>query len=204
MLLTRSQKEDPEQFDDAYLIAAPTFLGYSFNPASFWYLYSKQKLEAMVVEVSNTFDEKRMYFLRDMNDASDNSTAGNLTAKWAKDFHVSPFNSRKGSYGMTSLDPFQSPSAGEKISNSIQLYSSKNALKIVARIVSSSPAIDPSTMSSWNIFIFIASWWWVGMVTFPRILREAAKLFFRRGLSVWYRPEVQKDSIARNATKEEL
>ena len=202
--LTRIQNEDPEQFDDAYLIAAPTFLGYSFNPASFWYLYNKRRLEAMIVEVSNTFDEKRMYFLRDTTDPSDTSTASSLTARWAKDFHVSPFNSRKGSYGMTSLDPFNAPPAGEKISNSIQLYSSKNALKIVARIVSSAPAIDPSTMGGQDILAFLVSWWWVGFVTFPRIVREAAKLFFRRGLSVWYRPEVRKESIGRHATQEEL
>ena len=158
----------------------------------------------MIVEVSNTFDEKRMYFLRDTEGTSDNSTADGLNAKWAKDFHVSPFNSRKGSYGINSLDPFKFPSKGEEISNSIQLYSSKNALKIIARIVSSSPAIDPSTMNSWDTFVFLSSWWWVGFVTFPRIVREAAKLFFRRGLSVWYRPEVLKESMGRRATTEEL
>ena len=157
----------------------------------------------MIVEVSNTFDEKRMYFLRDKGDALGNSTIGGLAADWEKDFHVSPFNSRKGSYGITSVDPFYHPSAGEKFCNNIQLYSSKNALKIVARVVSSSPARDPSTMSSYDTYVFLASWWWVGFMTFPRIIREAAKLFFRRRLSVWYRPEVQKESIARDVTKDE-
>ena len=201
-VLTKIQKENPEEFDDAYLITAPTFLGYSFNPASFWYLYSKQKLRAMIVEVSNTFDEKRMYFVRDVRNASDSSTT--LVANWEKDFHVSPFNSRKGSYGVKSLDPFHPPLMGEKFSNTIQLYSSKHASKILARVSSSSPAVDPSTMSNWDTFMFLGSWWWVGFMTFPRIVREAAKLFFWRRLSVWYRPEVQKDSMGRHATQDEV
>ena len=154
----------------------------------------------MVVEVSNTFDEKRMYFVRNETTSDDTAT---LTANWDKDFHVSPFNSRKGSYGLKSLDPFHAPLSGEKFDNSIQLYSSKHAQKIFARVSSTPSGIDPSTMTSWSTFKFIASWWWVGFVTFPRIVREAAKLFFKRKLSVWYRPEVTKHSIGRHATKDE-
>jgi hypothetical protein len=45
----------------AYLVTAPRFLGYSFNPVSFWYLYNRDKqLCMMVLEVNNTFDERRM------------------------------------------------------------------------------------------------------------------------------------------------
>ena len=40
-------------------------------------------------------------------------------------------------------------------------------------------------------------------MTFPRILREAGKLFWRRGLHVWYRPEVLESSIGRNETEDE-
>jgi DUF1365 family protein len=46
------------------LITAPKLLGYSFNPVSFWYLYSAdRKLSAMILEVNNTFDERHIYFL---------------------------------------------------------------------------------------------------------------------------------------------
>jgi DUF1365 family protein len=39
-------------------------LGYAFNPVSFYYLYSADKtLKAMLLEVNNTFDEKRLYFM---------------------------------------------------------------------------------------------------------------------------------------------
>jgi hypothetical protein len=46
---------------------------------------------------------------------------------------------------------------------------------------------------------FLVLWWWVGLVTYPRIVLEAGKLFFRRKLHVWFRPEPLKTSIGRHA-----
>ena len=201
------------------------FLGYAFNPVSFWYLYSNEmQLKAMVLEVNNTFDERRMYLLKGTSrpeaeaSAIQEATAGDetgmkpseprytgrFTDAWVKDFHVSPFNSRKGSYALSAYDPFLlGQSRPSPINNTITLSSSKDHPKLIARIFSTGPAIDPSEMSLWSKLRFIASWWWVGFVTFPRIVREAGKLFFRRKLHVWFRPEVLKDSIGRMETTRE-
>ena len=166
----------------------------------------------MILEVNNTFDERRIYFLKDSspderNEADHPVVPSSATFKntWSKDFHVSPFNSRKGSYALSAQDPFapQLSSVG-KIDNTITLISSKSHAKLVARIFSTQPSIDPSQISFWARLRFIASWWWVGFVTFPRIVREAGKLFFRRKLHVWYRPEVLKGSIGRRATSDEM
>lgn len=206
------QNEDPANYAYAYLITAPRFLGYSFNPVSFWYLYNDAlELKAMILEVNNTFDERRMYLLKDSeSDAINHQSNGNGAAsgkfanKWTKDFHVSPFNSRKGSYSLVALDPFSSGlNRKGPVDNTITLSSSKDHPKLVARIFSTSNALNPSTVTRWDAFKFVLSWWWVGLVTFPRIVREAGKLFFRRKLHVWYRPEVSKDSIGRTATQEE-
>jgi len=226
-----SQHESPEDYAHAYLVTAPRFLGYSFNPVSFWYLYGENKdLKAMILEVNNTFDERRMYFLKDSGldyaesderDAtSTNGTLGNgkgegrasfggkpadkFASTWPKDFHVSPFSSRKGAYSLSAIDPFAPHFSGKgQVNNSITLSSSKQHSKLVARVFSTSDSIDPCTLSVWDTRKFLAVWWWVGFVTFPRIVREAAKLFFRRKLHVWYRPEVLKESIGRNATSNE-
>ncbi|MCJ1387982.1 hypothetical protein MMC18_000825 [Xylographa bjoerkii] len=181
----------------------------------------------MVLEVNNTFDERRMYLLKGTSDPEaesfvvqqavtidgtsmkpleppEPSNTGRFTDAWVKDFHVSPFSSRKGSYALSAYDPFfLSQSRPRTINNTITLSSSKDHPKLVARIFSTGPAIDPSEMSLWFKIRFIASWWWVGFVTFPRIVREAGKLFFRRKLHVWYRPEVLKDSIGRTETVRE-
>ena len=187
----------------------------------------------MILEVNNTFDERRLYFLKDTNSAvSDpeidtledgdflpngskelllleednpsNKSNARFTNTWGKDFHVSPFNSRKGSYALSANDPFFPYLSGNgQVNNTITLSSSKNHPKLVARVFSTQPTIDPSNLTFWTTLSFVTSWWWVGFVTFPRIVREAAKLFFRRRLHVWFRPEVLKDSIGRQGTKDE-
>ena len=222
----KSQGEHPNDYPLAYLLTAPRFLSYSFNPVSFWYLYDRGKqLKAMILEVNNTFDERRMYFLKDSDKGTEPPLQVNqpcekgdlplqpsnpvtlpakFTNTWQKDFHVSPFNSRKGSYRLSALDPF-APSLTNPgfINNTITLNSSKAHAKLVARIFSTDPSIDPSLMTLWQKVRFIMSWWWVGFVTFPRIVREAGKLFFRRKLHVWYRPEVLRESIGRKETARE-
>lgn len=188
----------------------------------------------MILEVNNTFDERRMYFLKNTddkginkdpvstNDESEgercdspekpapievyrtNQSSAIFVNKWAKDFHVSPFNSRKGSYTLNAYDPFFSEMSGKRpVNNTITLSSSKGHVKLVARIFSTKGSIDPSSLSRWESLRFVAAWWWVGFVTFPRIVREAGKLFFRRKLHVWFRPEVLEDSIGRRETADE-
>jgi DUF1365 family protein len=185
----------------------------------------------MVLEVNNTFGERRMYFLKpesspveelegekEKEDAIRGSPCDPIisslpitttkpkrfTNSWPKDFHVSPFNSRKGTYSLSAQDPF-SPlmSADGSVDNTITLSSSKAHAKLVARVFSSGPAINPSTMTVRQKVTFILSWWWVGLVTFPRIVREAGKLFFKRKMHVWFRPEPLKESMARTATSNE-
>ncbi|EXF76641.1 hypothetical protein CFIO01_13548 [Colletotrichum fioriniae PJ7] len=241
-----SQGADPAQYPNAYLVTAARFLGYHFNPVSFWYLYSRDReLTAMVLEVNNTFDERRMYFLTtdavpseqrlDVDrgtqdgiaaesasqeaDAESPAAAAKKTQKqqirmtktWPKDFHVSPFNSRKGSYALSATDFFPPPPPADgaggaagtdyeyTLDSTITLSSSKHHPKIVARLFNSAPAIDPATMTSLQKLVFLARWWWVGFVTFPRIVKEAAILSLRKGLHVWFRPEPLKESIGRKA-----
>lgn len=187
----------------------------------------------MILEVNNTFDERRMYFLKGSEpgngisgDKYENPVFGNgnqngshgqnspiesipgrFAKSWPKDFHVSPFNSRKGTYSLSASDPFfprlSSRAGAALVNNTITLSSSKQHPKLIARVYSSSESIDPYKLKRWTTFKLIAAWWWVGFVTFPRIVREAGKLFFRRKLHVWFRPEVLKDSIGRNETEDE-
>ncbi|OTB15002.1 hypothetical protein K445DRAFT_75422 [Daldinia sp. EC12] len=215
-----SQGIEASKYPYAYFVTAAKFLGYHFNPVSFWYLYSADKhLTAIILEVNNTFDERRMYFLTTENtieslEASKNNPIGEvwsaqevdhpnpLRQTWPKDFHVSPFNSRKGTYSLAAHDPLLPSMDGHgPINNTINLMSSKNHTKLIARILSEGDAIDPSKMTFFQKFKFLYSWWWVGFVTFPRIVKEATVLFFQRKLHVWYRPEPLKTSIGRHADK---
>lgn len=176
-------------------------------------------LTGMVIEVNNTFDERRMYLLtpqeatkaelegaehRPAEHECSSVNSPVFKQQWPKDFHVSPFNSRKGAYSLLAHDPLRALADGQSpIDSTITLKSSKGHGKIVARLVSKGRAVDPSCMSFPQKVAFLASWWWVGFVTFPRIVREAARLWFQKKLHVWYRPEPLKESMGRNADSAE-
>jgi hypothetical protein len=165
----------------------------------------------MLLEVNNTFDERRMYLLRttegQKSDDDSPTTPSNKQIKngrfknaWAKDFHVSPFNSRKGYYKLSAVDPVKH----ERIDNTIVLKSSKDHVKLITRIFSEGPSFDPNQLSTLDKGVFLLKWFWVGFATFPRILKEAAVLLFRRKLHVFFRPEVLSTSIGRNPTSDEI
>lgn len=195
----------------AYLVTAPRILGYSFNPVSFWYLYTKDNhLNVMVLEVNNTFDERRMYLLRSTpaEEVEIEETQAETTQKfkntWAKDFHVSPFNSRKGFYSLSASDAFVNPGSPPKFDNTIVMKSSKEHAKIIARVFCDGEPIKPTIAGFWNVLRFMMRWGLVGFFTFPRILKEASNLFFKRKLHVWLRPEVLPTSLGRMATSLEV
>lgn len=203
---------DPAAYPHAYLVTAARFLGYHFNPVSFWYLYDANKtLAAMILEVNNTFGERHMYFLTREMSADDkvrDGTAKLFKQKWPKDFHVSPFNSRQGSYELLANDPLAPSMEGTgPLSATLVLRSSQDHSKIVASLTSERRgagdarpyAFDPAAMSVWQRTVFIASWFWVGFVTFPRIVRQAGTLFFSKRLQVWFRPEPLARSMSRVA-----
>ncbi|KAA8623428.1 hypothetical protein A1F94_003522 [Pyrenophora tritici-repentis] len=203
----------------AYLVTAPRFLGYAFNPVSFWYVYdAEHQLKKMILEVNNTFGERRMYLLDGSSSPTSptmpnaqplsraeehepqlpNGAKSKFTDVWMKDFHVSPFNSRKGSYSLKALNPFPFVSYEDPmIDNTITLKSSKDHGKLVARLYSTGKSLDPDQLGIFGTMRFVLSWWWVGLVTFPRIIREAGKLFFKKKLHVWFRPEVLTTSVGR-------
>jgi DUF1365 family protein len=200
-----SQGVQATEWKEAYLVTAPSVLRYTFNPVSFWYIYGlDDRLSMMILEVNNTFDERRMYLLKSdqpesQENTDDDTTALTFNQTWNKDFHVSPFNSRKGSYTLKASDPFANP-ASIKVSNTITLLSSKSHPKLVARVFSTAPAIDPQELGRLQRYKFLWSHTFTGFLTFPRILYQAAQLYFAHGLNVWYRPEVQQNSIGRRAT----
>ncbi|KAH0347227.1 DUF1365-domain-containing protein, partial [Aureobasidium melanogenum] len=210
----RGEGVQDEAWSFAYLVTAPKFLGYSFNPVSFWYIYDSSKhLVMMVLEVNNTFGERRLYLLKAEEKATDDSVpdgfeapakATKFTNSWAKDFHVSPFNSRKGTYSLTAADPVAALKSGSKVlDNLVVLNSSQAQAKLVARVYSDNDYMDPKAMRSSQTIKTLASWFWVGFLTFPRILTQAYKLYFKRKLHVWFRPEVLASSISRTHTSSE-
>jgi DUF1365 family protein len=72
-----------------YLLTHLRYLGYCFNPVSFYYCYDRQdRLAVMMAEVSNTFGDAHNYWLWEANERS---TANAKRYQCPKVLHVSPF-----------------------------------------------------------------------------------------------------------------
>lgn len=200
---------DPRDYPHAYLITAARFAGYNFNPVSLWYLYSPHKiLSAVILEVNNTFDERRPYILlRDVTDESRHTTHDQrlqITGTRVKDFHVSPFNSREGYYSVLTSDPLGPGMDGCRgIDVTITLNSSKGQPQLVASLRSEGPAVDPAFLGPLSKLNFVARWFWVGFITLPRIFWQAAILLYRRNLDMWNKPEPLLGTLGRHATSVE-
>ncbi|KAK5987271.1 hypothetical protein PT974_11395 [Cladobotryum mycophilum] len=202
-----SQGANPTDYPYAFLVTAPKFLWYQFNPVSFWYLYSADKtLSAILLEVNNTFDERRAYLvLRDSETAGPTTeTLDRMKGRWKKDFHLSPFSSRDGSYTMRSSDPLGRNMEGfQGIDVTINYLSSKGTPKVIGRLVSEGQHIEASDMSLFQKLRFVSAWFWVGFMTVPRIFHQAITLLLKRNLYVWFQPMPMKDTIARHADRTE-
>lgn len=77
------------------LLTQPRFLGYWFNPVSFWMVIEGNDLCAVIAEVNNTFGQRHSYLLAQSGFAPI-TAAARLTAR--KVFHVSPFQDVAGEY----------------------------------------------------------------------------------------------------------
>ena len=137
----------------------------------------------MVAEVNNTFDERRVCILPadPTIDPSfkDKATVPNgvrsdvetqredFKHTFPKDFHVSPVDSRKGTYVLVARDVARHipRKLGQSqwvetplIDIKANLLSSKGHVKLITRLYSAGPSIDPYTMSCLDFGGFLALW----------------------------------------------
>ena len=121
---------------------------------------------------------------------------------WKKDFHVSPFNPRNGEYSLYSRHPISSPSGKNLgVENNITLISAEKRAKMVARMNTTGAAVNIAQASAMEWACILARWWYTGLLTFPRVLMQAAKLYFAGRLPIWIRPEVEPGTLPRAATQ---
>ena len=89
-----SQNDISDCDGEVWLHTYPRVFGYAFKPVSFWYCHTTDgDLRAVVVEVNNTFGERHIYLLRDVQLG--------VTQDREKVFHVSPFCAVQGAYRFT-------------------------------------------------------------------------------------------------------
>ncbi|KAJ6071175.1 hypothetical protein N7499_009189 [Penicillium canescens] len=137
-MFLKSQGLQAQEFPHAYLFSVPRFLWWQKSAISYWYLYSpSRELTAMIMEINNSFYEKRNVFFRlngddHVLDASESTEEKvyNVTTKgghelhelhfisskprskhykgsWEKLIFASPFEKVEGSMAASFVDPLQ-------------------------------------------------------------------------------------------------
>ncbi len=149
-----------------FLMTQLRYLGYVFNPISFFYCYNREgKLEMVLSEVNNTFGETHNYWL---HEGCRIPTVGGFRYRTGKAFHVSPFLPMELGYEFNFTDPAEATTVHIGVSESGQ------------------PKFDASmtlTRKDWNEANLLRS-----LIRFPfttlmvvwRIHWQAAKLLWKR------------------------
>jgi len=127
---------------EIYLITMPRFLGYAFNPVSFWLCYDKeQALRAVLCEVNNTFKEHHFYLCHHEDQRAIEKDDW-LEAE--KIFHVSPFIKRDGHY------KFRFAINDQKVGIWIDLFDAQAQKKLLTSVIGDNQNLDETTI--WRAF----------------------------------------------------
>ena len=167
------------------LITSARCWNYVFNPVSFYYCYNAAgHLRCAVAEVNNTFDERHLYIL-----PGTEPTPATQPAHFeaAKAFHVSPFNDLKGTYA------FQFSPPGADLAIDVNIVRDG---KVVFR---SRLAGQPIPFTPDNLRRTLLRYPLTTFLTYPRIVAQAARLYFQKKLPFFTKPVPQSPMTIRVA-----
>ncbi len=156
------------------LVTSARYFNYIFNPVSFFYCYDNdENLNCIIVQVNNTFKEMHLYLL---TTPAGQGEDGHLEFEAEKQFHVSPFFPRRGQYKFLLTSP------GTQIDNTIR-YLADGQLSLVARIHGKAQRLTAKSLGRIILAHPVSA-----ALTMPRILWQAAKLYWQKRLPVYERP----------------
>lgn len=173
------------------LVTTARYFNYVFNPVSFFYCYNaRQTLVLILAYVSNTFGESHIYLLQKPHQRTGSDQ---LHFETSKNFHVSPFFDRQGTYR------FAFKPLATKLAINIALV--KDEQPVFTATLSG----KAQTLSSTSLIQLLGRYPLTALATMPRILWEANKLYFLRRLTVYKRPLAQSDfTIQKKSTATRL
>ncbi len=158
--------------EKVFLQTMPSFLGYAFNPVSFWYCFKSDKLDAILCEVNNTFGERHYYWIHD----SKHSVLMNWFQS-KKEFHVSPFFQIDGYY------QFRFQIDEQKYHTDIQYFNSSGQISLITWI--DTKILEPN---NFNIKMLLGKYGLLILMVTIRIHYQAMKLFWKK-VKFYSKPE---------------
>lgn len=164
-----------EEIGRVELVTTARFLGYVFNPASFFYCYSRDgRLAATAAQVNNTFGETHFYVTPVSAECA--AAGGAARFETEKAFHVSPFFDRKGAY------EFKYSPSGDRLEIHVNLKKEGEYALVSYMKGEGRPLTAPNllaTLAAYPLTVFL---------TLPRIHWQAVKLYFGKKLPVYSKP----------------
>ncbi len=162
-----------EKYSTVKMITTLRVFKHTFNPVIFYYcLDSENNIVYHVAEVHNTFGEGHLYILKD----GKRSRVGTEYLV-PKEFHVSPFNKVEGDYN------FHFSRLKEKLDVRINVSKDKKNF-FYARISGNAQKITKYTLVK-----LIMKYPFRTLLVIPKILAEAAKLYYVKNLDIIDKPE---------------
>lgn len=163
------------------------YLGFCFNPVSFYYCYSKdQTLEAIVAEITNTpWNERHAYVLKCEETHELQNKIQNFV--FQKDFHISPFLPMQQKYNWS----FSQPSLETKDYDNgllLSVHMENFGLEGSQKIFDATMLLKSRKLSFWNVFMTVAAFPLLTFKTFAAIYIQA--LFLKlKGIPFYSHPK---------------
>ena len=192
--------------DTVYLVTSARFLNYAFNPVCFYWMFREENLLGCMAEVNNTFGEKHVYPLigadipQDIADATqlerlgvNNSTFFPAEYRSPKKFHVSPFMDLTGEYHFSFEDIRKQLDVTVGLFHGDQKFFEAN-LTEEHRV----PLSDKALLNTALTRPFTAH------ITLPRILWEARKIHFGKGIRYYPKQAPISTMTIRHNTRPKL
>lgn len=178
------QRDQAHNIQRVMLVTMCRMFNYCFNPVSFYFCYDgNQKLVSVLAEVNNTFGERHFYVLDQVDAGSSESRP--MRAQHDKQFHVSPFFDRKGDYEFTFFD------LKDRLDIRINLRRDGKRV-LITRLWGHSRALETAGLTK-----VLVSYPLNTILTVPRITWQAAKLYFKKRLPVYSKPNPSSEMTLR-------
>jgi cyclopropane-fatty-acyl-phospholipid synthase len=166
------QRDDIQR---VHLITTARYFGYAFNPVNFYLAFTAaDRLVAAAAEVNNTFGDRHLYLLDEVEQDDDGFRIRN---RQPKAFHVSPFMDMEGEYR------FEIAAGHGQVELHVDLWRDGRPVLQARLNGAGRPLTSRDLLHTLVRFPFNA------LLTMPRILKHAAILYYKKNLPVFARPE---------------
>jgi DUF1365 family protein len=164
--------------EEVWLQTLPRMFGYAFNPVNFWFCKRAGGLEAVLVEVNNTFGERHFYWIEPKTEISDSQW---FEAK--KCFHVSPFFPVEGFYRFR----FRLSDASSRVD--INYHAPDGALRLSTWVEGKLGILEER-----SVFHILKRYGWMTPVVVLRIHSQALKLWLKK-IKFYRKPSPPKKEV---------